>query len=111
MDVELLERIQFITDATESECVEIARELREDYNIDNVEAFDDCLCLLLTSYEWQAEFAKFWFTDVMCQDIDNNLVVDWEATYNYALRYDFFEVNTYHFSQSLMRNGISPWWL
>ena len=36
MDVDMLERIQFTTDATESECVDIARTLRDDYNIDSM---------------------------------------------------------------------------
>ena len=37
----------------------------------------------------KAEFAEFWFTDIMCGAYAyDNVVVDWAATYDYALRFD-----------------------
>lgn len=42
-------------------------------------------------HDTTADFAEYWFTELDPQEISENLVVDWEATYRYSLQYDFHD--------------------
>ena len=94
-DVELLERIQSICNVPQAECIEIAVTLRDDYNVKCEEDFMDIYAYSSEEYRWEAEFAEYWAREVCCFDADNDagmqpwIVIDWEATWNCNLRYDF----------------------
>jgi hypothetical protein len=46
-------------------------------------------------YESTGTFAEDFYTQILANVIPDGIVVDWEATWNYSLRYDFiFEVST-----------------
>ena len=96
-DVELLEHLEQTLCVTQSECVELATELRDDYGINDLEAYQDLFAYQSESYNWEAEFAEYWATDVCCLDTNftndagtfSRIVIDWEATWRCNLRYDF----------------------
>ena len=74
--------------------------------VSNVAAFDDLTPDRLNelyqeseenfqgSHSNEAEFAESFLTEVGMVDesATENLVIDWQGTYNYALRYDYFNV-------------------
>ena len=65
----------------------------DDYGITTSTELQDAFMYVSEHYTEdgaQAEFAEYWFTDVMCNNTYDNVVVDWSATYDYALRYDMF---------------------
>ena len=94
MDVDLLERIQFITDATKPEC----RRLRVNCVMTTTSTMLKhsmmLMPMLLIVGTGKLSSLSSGLLDVMCQEIDRMICVDWEGTYNRNLRYDFFEVNT-----------------
>jgi hypothetical protein len=42
-------------------------------------------------HDTTADFAEYWFTELAPQEISESVVVDWDATWNYSLQYDFHE--------------------
>ena len=46
------------------------------------------------SHSNEAEFAESFLTEVglVDENATENLVIDWQGTYDYALRYDYFNV-------------------
>ena len=97
LDVELLEHLEQTLCVTQSECVDIAVTLRDDYGINDLEDFQDVYAYQSEEYNWESEFAEYWATEVCCLDSNFNndagtfswIVIDWEATWNCNLRYDF----------------------
>lgn len=96
-DVELLEHLEEILVISQSEVIELAVELRDDYGINDMQDFQDLYAYHSEEYNWEAEFAEYWATEVCCLDskFTNDagtfswIVIDWEATWNCNLRYDF----------------------
>lgn len=56
------------------------------YSEDDLESFEEAY---YGSYDSEADFAEQFTTDVLSVDIPVHVVVDWEATWNCNLRYDF----------------------
>jgi len=56
----------------------------ENGGIDDIEGCDD---RFHGWYESEADFAEEFFNDI--SDVPNALVIDWQATYDSSLRYDF----------------------
>ena len=91
-DVELLQNLEFMLSISQSECVELAVTLRDDYGINDLCDFNDVYAYSSEEYNWESEFAEYWACEVMGYTIADNcpgIVVDWEATWNCNLRYDF----------------------
>ena len=94
-DVELLEHLEQILCVSQIECVDIAETLRDDYGINDLQDFQDLYAYHSEEYNWEAEFSEYWAREVCCFDADNEagmnpwIVIDWEATWNHNLRYDF----------------------
>ena len=96
-DVDLLQRLEFILNISQSECVELATTLRDDYGINDECDFNDLYAYHSEEYNWESEFAEYWATAVCC--LDNNftndagtfswIVIDWQATWDCNLRHDF----------------------
>ena len=96
-DVELLEHLESILCISQSECVDIAVDLRDNYGINDLQDFEDVYAYHSEEYNWEAEFAEYWATEAC--GLDSNftqdagtfswLVIDWEATWSCNLRYDF----------------------
>ena len=54
---------------------------------------DTCQERYMGHYQNAADFAEEYYTSILCESIPTMIVVDWEATWDTALRYDFTEVN------------------
>jgi hypothetical protein len=65
-------------------------EFIELYSEEDLEQFEDAY---VGYYDSEAEFAEEFTTDVYGFDIPSFVVIDWEATWNCNLRYDFDFVN------------------
>ena len=90
-DVDLLEHLEQTLCVTQSECVDIAREL-ENMGITDLRGYEDVFAYQSEEYNWESEFAQYWTEDVMCLSITDQLtflVIDWKATWDCNLRYDF----------------------
>ena len=94
-DVDLLEHIESILVISQSEVIELAATLRDDYGINDLQDFQDLYAYHSEEYNWEAEFAEYWAREVCCFDADNEagmnpwIVIDWQATWDCNLRYDF----------------------
>ena len=90
-DVDLLEHLESILCISQSECVELAVTLRDDYGITDLQDFQDVYAYHSEEYNWESEFAEYWATDVACVNTDDTpwIVIDWQATWDCNLRYDF----------------------
>jgi hypothetical protein len=91
-DVELLEHLEWILSISQSEVIDIAVILRDDYDVNDLQDFQDLYAWHSEEYNWEAEFAEYWACDVMCYTIADDcpgIVIDWEATWNCNLRHDF----------------------
>ena len=92
LDVDLLEHLEQTLCVTQSECVDIARQLYRDYGINDLTDYEDLFCYQSEDYNWEAEFAEYWATDVGCCNWSDDfswIVIDWKATWDCNLRYDF----------------------
>ncbi len=85
----------FSEDWTHEQVMEFMKEL--DYHgittSDNLEdAFLFSTDTAYTKGGAKAQFAEYWYCDTMDSEPGayDSVVVDWEATYDYALRYDMF---------------------
>ena len=65
-------------------------EFIELYSEEDLEQFEDAY---VGYYDSEAEFAEEFTTDVYGFDIPSFVVIDWDATWNCNLRYDFDFVN------------------
>lgn len=96
-DVELLEHLESLLDISQSETIDIAVTLRDDYGINDLQDFQDVYAYHSESYNWESEFAEYWATEVCCLDTNFTndagnfswIVIDWKATWDCTLRYDF----------------------
>ena len=91
-DVELLEHLEQTLCITQSECIDIARQLRDDYGINDLSDYQDLFAYQSEEYNWESEFAEYWATEVFCFNQSDDfswIVIDWQATWDCNLRYDF----------------------
>ena len=91
-DVELLEHLEQTLCVTQTECVDIANTLRDEYGITDLQDYEDLFAYQSEEYNWESEFAEYWACDVMCYTIADDcpgIVIDWQATWDCNLRYDF----------------------
>jgi hypothetical protein len=91
-DVDLLEHLEQTLCITQTECVDIAVTLRDDYGINDLQDYTNLFAYQSEEYNWESEFAEYWACDVMGYTIADNcpgIVVDWQATWDCNLRYDF----------------------
>lgn len=96
-DVDLLEHLEQTLCVSQSECIDIAVTLRDDYGITDLQDFQDVYAYHSEEYNWESEFAEYWATEVCCLDTNFTndagtfswIVIDWRATWDCNLRYDF----------------------
>ena len=88
-DVDLLEHLESILCISQSEVIDIAVTLRDDYGINDLQDFQDVYAYHSEEYNWESEFAEHWVIDVLERDVNFPVVVDWQATWDCNLRYDF----------------------
>ena len=78
---------------THEETLDFMGEL-DDYGITTGSELEDAMMYVSESYTVngaKAEFAEWWFCVIMNEaDAYDKVVVDWTATYEYALRFDMF---------------------
>ena len=83
-----------------SECQQFMDEL-EDIGITNADTFESAYVYQTDAYNAEAEYAQYVHEEMLCQDVPDMLVVDWQATYDYGLKYDTnvieFDGTTYFF--------------
>ena len=86
--------------------------------VSNVAAFDDltperlgelweeCQENFQGSFSNEGEFAETFLNDVglVDEEATRNLVIDWQGTYDYTLRYDYF--NVYVYAQNQNTNAV-----
>ena len=94
------ERCLEFTNLGAEECQEFMDQLSE-YGITTGEQFDDAYFYTSECFEPEAEFAEYVMTEINCIDIPDYVVVDWQATWDRNLCYDFFSIefngDTYFF--------------
>ena len=82
------------------QCQEFMDELSE-LGITTAEQFQDAYFYQSDSWNVEAEFAEYVTTELNCVDLPDYVVVDWQATWDCNLRYDFstieFNGETYFF--------------
>lgn len=88
-DVELLEHLESILVISQSEVINLAVELRDDYGINDLQDFQDLYAYHSEEYNWEAEFAEHIGEDYLNTDFPTFIVIDWEATWRCNLRHDF----------------------
>ena len=87
------------------QCQEFMDEL-SDLGITTAEQFQDAYYYQTDSWHPERDFAQYVTEEVNCVDMDSlgYLVIDWQATWDSALRYDFstieFDGETYFFHNS-----------
>lgn len=100
VDVELLETLQRNYNLSQADAVELFRKLQDELGIETYNDYEDLIAYSTEEYGWEAEFAQYWTEEVMSVELSDHLsylVIDWEATWNCNLRYDFdtIEYNDY----------------
>jgi len=85
------------------QCQEFMDEL-EDLGITTAEQFEDALYYQTDSWNAECDFAEHVVTEINCVDLPDYVVIDWQATWDCSLRYDFstieFDGETYFFSSN-----------
>lgn len=79
-----------------NECQEFMDELSE-HGITTGDQFRDAHYYRTDSWNAEAEFAQYYAEEMMCCDLTDSgmnsfLVIDWKATWDSALSYDFFTI-------------------
>ena len=92
-----------------NQCQEFMDEL-SDHGITTAEQFEDAYYYQTDSWNPEAEFAQYIAEEVECLSFMNDaapgswLVIDWQASWDSALRYDFFTIEfdgeTYFFNSN-----------
>jgi hypothetical protein len=92
-----------------NQCQEFMDEL-SDLGITTAEQFEDAYFYQTDVYNAEADFAQFYAEDIACLDVTNDagmgsfLVIDWQATWDTSLSYDFstieFDGETYFFNNN-----------
>ena len=106
-DSELYDKIEDMcpefTKLTGEQCQEFMDELSE-YGITTAEQFDCAYYYQTDSWDAEKLFAEWITTDVNCVDLPDYVVIDWQATWDSALCYDFFYIEfdgeTYFFNNN-----------
>ena len=85
------------------QCQEFMDELSE-HGITTAEQFQDAYFYQTGNWNAECEFAEYVTTELSCVDLPHYVVIDWQATWDRALRYDFFTIEfdgeTYFFSSN-----------
>ena len=85
------------------QCQEFMDELSE-HGITTAEQFESAYYMQFDSYNPQADFAEYITTECNCVDLPAYVVIDWQATWDSALCYDFFTIEfdgeTYFFNNN-----------
>lgn len=83
-----------------TKCQEFMDELSE-YGITTASQFEDAYFYTTDAFDPEADFAEVITTEINCVDIPDYVVVDWQATWDHYLSYDFFTIefdgDTYFF--------------
>ena len=85
------ERCPEFTKLSGEQCQEFMDELSE-YGITTASQFEDAYFYTSDAFDPEAEFAEFITTEINCFDIPDYVVVDWQATWDRNLSYDFFTI-------------------
>jgi hypothetical protein len=70
----------------------------DEVGIDGIGSFEDAF---RGEYDSEAEFAEQYYIDIYDFEAPNGVVVDWQATWDTNLRYDFVYNNGYIFSSQV----------
>ena len=91
------------------QCQEFMDELSE-HGITTAEQFEDAYFYQTDSWNAERDFAQYYAEEIACLDVTNDagmgsfLVIDWQATWDCNLRYDFFTIefdgDTYFFNSN-----------
>ena len=85
------------------QCQEFMDELSEQ-GITTAEQFENAYYMQFDSWNPQADFAEYITTECNCVDLPAYVVIDWQATWDCNLRYDFFTIEfdgeTYFFNSN-----------
>ena len=103
-DQELYDKIEDMcpefTKLDAEQCQEFM-DFLSDLGITTAEQFEDAYYYQTDSWHPEAEFAEHITTEVQCVELPNYVVIDWKATWDRALSYDFstieFDGETYFF--------------
>ena len=83
------------------QCQEFMDELSEQ-GINTAEQFQDAYYYQTDGWNAERDFAEYVTTELGCVDLPHYVVIDWQATWDSALCYDFFTIEfdgeTYFFS-------------
>ena len=88
------ERCPEFTKLSGTECQEFMDEL-SDYGITTASQFEDAFfhtCSIGWDDSHFAEMAEYITTEINCVDVPDYIVVDWQATWDRNLSYDFFTI-------------------
>jgi len=79
----------------------IADAFVDEFGLENIsyceEAYEGCYLVCHNAGE---QFAEYFFTEVMCVSIPEGVIVDWEATWNSTLQYDYVWADGYIFNKN-----------
>ena len=91
------------------QCQEFMDELSE-HGINTADDFESAYFYQTDGWNAEREFAQYYAEEIACLDITNDagmgsfLVIDWQATWDTALSYDFFTIEfdgeTYFFNNN-----------
>ncbi len=85
------------------QCQEFMVELSE-HGITTADDFESAYYYQTDSYNAEREFAEYITTECNCVDVPSYVVIDWQATWDRNLCYDFFTIEfdgeTYFFSSN-----------
>ncbi len=86
-----------------NQCQEFMDEL-SNHGITTAEQFQDAYYYQTDSWNAECEFAEYITTELNCVELPDHVVIDWQATWDCSLRYDFstieFDGETYFFSSN-----------
>lgn len=103
-DQELYDKIEDMcpefTKLDAEQCQEFMDEL-SDHGITTAEQFEDAYYYQTDSWNAERDFAEYITTELNCVELPEYVVIDWQATWDSALCYDFstivFDGETYFF--------------
>ncbi len=70
----------------------------DEVGIDAISSFEDAY---MGEYDGEAEFAEQYYVDMLGNEIPDAIVVDWQATWDSNLRYDYVYNNGYVFNSNV----------
>ena len=84
-DVELLEHLEQILCISQSEVIDLAVELRDDYGINDLQDFKTCMLITLKSITGKLSLLSIGQLTYLNADFPTFIVIDWQATWNYSI--------------------------